>query len=69
LIGAIRSNREHPDLTLFRLCQEFGWTPQEVRAQRAVDIEKFILILKEREQLSTLAPDDEDVTTILITDE
>jgi hypothetical protein len=51
------------------LCQEFGWTPQEVRAQGAADIEKFILILKELEHLATLIPDDDDVTTILITDE
>jgi hypothetical protein len=40
-----------------------------VQAQRAVDIEKFVLILHELERLSTLAPDDEDVTTIVITEE
>jgi hypothetical protein len=69
LTDALRGRREHPDLTLFRLCQEFGWTPHEVRTQRAVDIEKFVLILNELEHLSTLAPDDEDFTTIVITED
>jgi hypothetical protein len=69
LIDAVRSRREHPDLTLFRLCQEFGWTPLEVHGQRAVDIEKFILILNELEALATRVPDDEDVTTIVITED
>jgi hypothetical protein len=50
------------------LCQEFGWTPQQVQAQRAVDIEKFVLILNELERIATLVSDDEDSTTILISD-
>jgi hypothetical protein len=40
-----------------------------VRAQRAGDIEKFVLILNELERLSTLVPADEDATTILISEE
>ena len=54
---------------MFRLCQEFGWTPQQVRAQRAEDIEKFILILNELDHLSALVSPDEDATTILIAEE
>jgi hypothetical protein len=67
LISALREQRVHPDLTTFRLCQEFGWTPQQVQAQPAQDVEKFILILNELETLSALVPADEDSTTILIT--
>jgi len=51
------------------LCQEFGWTPTQVRAQPAGDIEKIVLILNETEHLSTLVPADEDATTILIADD
>ena len=65
----MRGGQAHPDLTTFRLCQEFGWTPQQVRTQRAVDIEKFVLILSELERLSALVPDDEDATTILVTED
>ncbi len=68
MIAAVREGRPHPDLTLFRLCREFGWTPQQVREQPAGDIERFILILGELERLSALPPDDDDTTTILIED-
>jgi hypothetical protein len=51
------------------LCQEFGWTPLQVRAQPAEDIEKLVLILNELEHLSTLVPaEDDGTTTILIGD-
>jgi len=69
LLGALRGRWAHPDLTTFRLCQEFGWTPLQVRAQPAGDVEKLVLILNELEQLSTLVPADDDATTILITDD
>ncbi len=68
IISALHNAQGHPELTTFRLCQEFGWTPRQVQAQRAVDIEKFILILNELERIATLVPDDEDATTILISD-
>src|SRR5215207_7025553 len=67
VIQAVREGRAHPYLTTFRLCQEFGWTPAEVGAQRAADIETFVLILDELERQSALAPADDDATTILIT--
>ena len=66
LTRAVREHRGHPDLTLFRLCQEFGWTPSQVREQTAADIEKFVVILDELERQSAQVPADEDATTILI---
>jgi hypothetical protein len=56
----------NPTLTMFRLCQEFGWTPDQVRAQRAADIEAFIAILQENDRLGRLIPADDHATTILI---
>lgn len=34
-------------MTMFRLCREFGWTPADVRSQRATDIEATIYLLDE----------------------
>jgi len=69
-VAALRGRRAHPDLTTFRLCQEFGWTPLQVRAQPAGDIEKLVLVLNELEQVSTLVPaEDDGTTTILIGDD
>jgi hypothetical protein len=51
------------------LCQEFGWTPLQVRVQPAGDVEKLVLILNELEQQSTLVPADDDATTILISED
>ena len=62
----MRERTAHPDLTTFRLCQEFGWTPEQVRNQRSADIEKFVLILDELARQSALLAADEDATTILI---
>jgi hypothetical protein len=56
----------NPTLTMFRLCQEFGWTPDQVRAQPAADIEAFIAILQENDRLGRLIPADDHATTILI---
>jgi len=67
MLEALRERRMHPSLTTFRLCQEFGWTPAQVGAQRAADIETFVLILDELERQSALVPADDDATTILIT--
>ena len=54
---------------MFRLCQEFGWTPYQVRALPAVDVLRFVLILNELQRVSTLAAVDDDATTIVITDD
>ena len=69
LIGALATNAPTPELITFRLCREFGWTPQQVRAQRAVDIDEFVLILDEMDRVSTLVAPEADTTTILITEE
>ncbi|HEY1294520.1 MAG TPA: hypothetical protein VGJ60_15695 [Chloroflexota bacterium] len=66
LLRALQGRQMHPDLTTFRLCQEFGWTPAQLRAQPATDIDKFVLILSELERQSALVPADDDATTILI---
>ena len=66
---ARRAGDRHPDLTAFRLAQEFGWTPAELRAQRATDVEKFVLILEELERLSALVAEDDGGMTILISDD
>lgn len=68
-MAALRSGHADPYLTTFRLCQEFGWTPAQVNAQQAVDIETFIAILDELQRLSTLVSGEEDTTTIVITDD
>ncbi len=69
LRSAVRGGHSHPDLISFRLCREFGWTPRQVRAQRAVDVEEMVLILEEMDTLSTLVSADEDTTTILIAED
>ena len=43
----MRRQRPHPALTEFRLCKEFGWTPNELRRQPAKTVEEFVLILSE----------------------
>jgi hypothetical protein len=55
---------------MFRLCQEFGWTPQQVRDLSAVDVQRFVLILDELQRTSgVVAAADDDATTIVITDD
>ncbi len=46
-IRAIRRQKPHPALTDFRLCKEFGWTPQELARQPARVIQQFTVILNE----------------------
>jgi len=43
----MRRERPHPALVRFRLCKEFGWTPEKLDHQPCKDIETFILILNE----------------------
>ncbi len=69
LTRALRSFAPHPGLVTFRLCREFGWTPRQVREQTAADVEELVLILEELDRQSALVPSDEDVTTILISED
>lgn len=55
-------------MTMFRLCREFGWTPAQVRSQRATDIEATVFLLDELGRI------DQDArtgggTTILVRDD
>jgi hypothetical protein len=43
----MRRAKPHPSLTGFRLCKEFGWTPQQLNRQSAKTIEEFVIILNE----------------------
>jgi hypothetical protein len=43
----MRRGKPHPSLTKFRLCKEFGWTPNQLAKQPAKTIEEFIVILNE----------------------
>jgi len=53
-------------LTEFWLCREFGWTPKELREQKAKDIEKFIIILNELRVMRSLKVEG-DVKKIIVT--
>lgn len=44
---AMRRGRAHPSLTQFRLCKEFGWTPEQLNRQPARTVEEFVVILNE----------------------
>lgn len=44
---AMRRGKPHPSLSKFRLCKEFGWTPEQLERQSAKTIEEFIVILNE----------------------
>jgi len=46
-VRAMRRSRAHPSLTQFRLCKEFGWTPEQLNHQPAKTIEEFVVILNE----------------------
>jgi len=46
-IRAIRRDKPHPALTVYRLCKEFGWTVTELNKQPAKTIEQFLIILGE----------------------
>ena len=66
----MRNGQPHRDLIMFRLCQKFGWTPPQVRALSAVDVQRFMLMLDEARRASSLASEEDDAsTTIVITDE
>lgn len=43
----MRRGKPHPSLTKFRLCKEFGWTPNQLDEQPFKTIEEFIVILNE----------------------
>jgi len=46
----MRREKPHPSLTEFRLCKEFGWTPEELARQPAKTVEEFIVIMNEIDQ-------------------
>lgn len=48
----MRRGKPHPSLTKFRLCKEFGWTPEELDRQPAKTIEEFVVILNEMDRQS-----------------
>ena len=54
---------------MFRLCQEFGWTPRQVRDMSAVDVQRFMLMLNDLQRSPALVVDDDDATTIVITND
>lgn len=43
----MRREKPNPSLTRFRLCKEFGWTPNQLDRQPAKTIEEFVIILNE----------------------
>jgi len=43
----MRREKPNPSLTRFRLCKEFGWTPNQLDKQPAKTIEEFVVILNE----------------------
>ncbi len=47
---AMRRGRAHPSLTSFRLCKEFGWTPEQLDRQSAKTVEEYIVILNEMDR-------------------
>jgi hypothetical protein len=46
-IRALRRQKSHSVITDFRLCKEFGWTPNQLAKQPARTIHQFIVILNE----------------------
>ncbi|NUM37410.1 MAG: hypothetical protein HUU50_22950 [Candidatus Brocadiae bacterium] len=54
---------------MYRLCKEFGWTPDTIKKQDATDIECLILVLQEIEQVGKiLSKTSENETVILLED-
>jgi len=49
-VRAMRRAKAHPSLTTFRLCKEFGWTPEQLNRQPAKTIEEFVVILNETDR-------------------
>ena len=63
----MRSETFHEAVLLYRLCKEFGWTPQTINRQSALDIEYLVTVLNELDLLENIvAGQDPDSTTILI---
>jgi hypothetical protein len=48
----MRRGTPHEALTEFRLCKEFGWTPQQLDRQSAKRLQKFLVILGEVDKQS-----------------
>ncbi|MEM9491828.1 MAG: hypothetical protein AAGC55_21970 [Myxococcota bacterium] len=41
---AIRAGRPHHSVTMYMLCREFGWTPQQIHQQSARDIDGLLAV-------------------------
>jgi hypothetical protein len=54
---------------MVRLCQEFGWTPHQVRGLPVVDVQRLVVILNELQRASAVVAMEDDATTIVITDD
>ncbi len=46
----MRRETSHPSLTRFRLCKEFGWTPEQLDSQPAKTIEEFVVVINEMDR-------------------
>ena len=66
MIRAFKEDTANSDLIEFWLCKEFGWTPKDLKEQRAKDIEKFIVILNEVKGMQRLKIEG-DVKKIIVT--
>lgn len=49
---ALRARLPDDGIALYTLCKEFGWTPNQVRIQRAVDIDTLLAVHRMRSQAS-----------------
>jgi hypothetical protein len=43
----MRRNTPHQSITEYRLCKEFGWTPDQLRRVSAKKVEEFLIIINE----------------------
>jgi hypothetical protein len=43
----MRRNTPHEALTEYRLCKEFGWTPQQLSRLPVKKVEEFLVIMNE----------------------
>lgn len=50
LAACIATGHDHPDLTMIRLCQAFGWQPEQVQSMDARTAERLALGLRELEK-------------------
>jgi hypothetical protein len=51
-IRAIRRQKPNEALTDFRLCKEFGWTPNQLARQPAKTVQQFLVILNQIDKMT-----------------